>query len=135
MPPWATGPGEILLHAYELLEFDSDRNRRLAMLSVDNSVELMLKTYLNLPRRLTRLEVPAQERKEAERIFPVLLDVMERYAPTKFTSVPVVEILWYHGLRNELYHNGNGLTVDRSKVEMYAGLARPSCSRTCSTMI
>jgi hypothetical protein len=123
MPPWATGPGEILLHANELLERESERNRRLAMLSVDNAVELMLKTYLNLPRRATGLDVPPQERKEAERVFPRLLDVMETYAPSKVSSVSMVDIEYYHGLRNQLYHNGNGLTVERSKVETYAALA------------
>lgn len=32
-------------------------------------------------------------------------------------------IEWYHRLRNELYHQGNGLTVERDKVEIYAELA------------
>ena len=31
---------------------------------------------------------------------------------------------WYHRLRNELYHQGNGLTVERRKVEVYAELAK-----------
>jgi hypothetical protein len=124
IPPWASGPGEILLHAYELLQRDSDRNRRLAMLSVDNSVELMLKAYLHLPRRATSLEVPLQERKEADRSFPALLDVMEKYARAKLTGLSLSEIEWYHGLRNQLYHDGNGLTVEKSKVETYAALAK-----------
>lgn len=33
------------------------------------------------------------------------------------------EIEWYHRLRNQLYHQGNGLTVERDKVEVYAELA------------
>jgi hypothetical protein len=41
-PPWASGPGEILRHAKALLRTDSDINRRLAMISFDNAVELML---------------------------------------------------------------------------------------------
>jgi hypothetical protein len=32
-------------------------------------------------------------------------------------------IEWYHRLRNQLYHQGNGLTVERDKVEAYAVLA------------
>jgi hypothetical protein len=93
------------------------------MLSIDNSVELMLKTYLNLPRRETALEIPGQDLKDAQRSFPGLLSVMERYAPAKLAGVSLTEIEWYHGLRNELYHQGNGLTVEQSKVETYAGLA------------
>jgi hypothetical protein len=55
-PPWASGPGEILRHGLELLSKDSDTNRRLAMISIDNSVELMIKTYLGLPNRVTVLK-------------------------------------------------------------------------------
>ncbi len=48
-------PGEILRHGIDLLRRDSDVNRRLAMISIDNSVELMIKTYLGLPRRVNGL--------------------------------------------------------------------------------
>lgn len=64
-PPWATGPGEILRHGLKLLSNDSDVNRRLAMISIDNSVELMIKTYLGLPRRITGLTIPRREYNES----------------------------------------------------------------------
>lgn len=48
--PWASGPGEILRHGLGLLDDDSDVNRRLAMIAIDNAVKLMIKTYLGLPR-------------------------------------------------------------------------------------
>jgi hypothetical protein len=64
--PWASGPGEILRHGLELLKKDFDRNRRLAMISVDNSVELMMKTYLGLPKRITGLTIT---RKEYDRFY------------------------------------------------------------------
>jgi hypothetical protein len=47
--PWASGPAEILRHGLGLLKSESDTNRRLAMISIDNAVELMIKTYLGLP--------------------------------------------------------------------------------------
>ena len=40
LQPWISGPREILQHGLSLLHEDSDRNRRLALLSIDNSVEL-----------------------------------------------------------------------------------------------
>jgi hypothetical protein len=39
-------------------------------------------------------------------------------------EIDLAEIDWYHRLRNELYHQGNGLTVEREKVVVYAGLAQ-----------
>lgn len=121
--PWATGPGEILRHGQDLLRKDSDVNRRLAMISIDNAVELMMKTYLGLPKRLSGLAITRKEYQEVSESFPSLLDAIEKYAADKLAGVDLGAIEWYHRLRNELYHQGNGLTVERDKVEIYAELA------------
>src|SRR5258708_2073742 len=121
--PWASGPGEILRHGLELLRKDTDTNRRLAMISIDNAVELMVKTYVGLPKRITGLSITRKELQEIGESFPALLDALERYAPDRLDGVDLGAIEWYHRLRNELYHQGNGLTVERDKVEVYAELA------------
>jgi len=122
-PPWASGPGEILKHGLELLRKDTDTNRRLAMISIDNAVELMMKTYLGLPQRVTGLKISRSEYQEFAESFPRLLDALEKYASDKLDGINLGEIEWYHRIRNELYHQGNGLTVERDKVEVYAELA------------
>lgn len=122
--PWASGPGEILRHGLELLKKDSDRNRRLCMISVDNAVELMMKTYLGLPKRITGLAITRKEYEECSESFPRLLDAMEKYGSDRLVGIDLGNIEWYHRLRNELYHQGNGLTVERAKVEVYASLAQ-----------
>jgi hypothetical protein len=121
--PWATGPGEILRHGLDLLQRDSDVNRRLAMISIDNAVELMIKTYLGLPKRITGLAISRKAYDESAQSFPKLLDALETYAADKINGIDLGEIEWYHRLRNELYHQGNGLTVERDKVEVYAELS------------
>lgn len=104
--PWASGPGEILGHGLSLLKKDADANRRLAMLSIDNAVELMLKTYLGLPSRITGKTVTRRDYQEACMSFPALLDAIEHHAPEKLRGVNLAEIEWFHRLRNELYHQG-----------------------------
>jgi hypothetical protein len=121
--PWASGPGEILRHGLDLLKKDSDTNRRLAMISIDNAVELMVKTYLGLPKRVTGLAISRKEFQEISESFPAMLDALEKYAADRLTGIDLGEIEWYHRLRNQLYHQGNGLTVERTKVEIYAQLA------------
>ena len=121
--PWASGPGEILRHGLSLLKRDTDTNRRLAMISIDNSVELMIKTFLGLPKRITGLEIPRKEYRDMAESFPSLLDGLEKYAPDKLDGIDLGTIEWYHRLRNELYHQGNGLTVEKDKVEIYSELA------------
>ena len=122
-PPWASGSGEILKHGLELLKKDTDTNRRLAMISIDNAIELMMKTYLGLPQRVTGLKISRSEYQEFGESFPKLLDALEKYASEKLEGINLGEIEWYHRIRNELYHQGNGLTVERDKVEVYAELA------------
>ena len=122
-PPWASGPGEILKHGVALLREDSDTNRRLAMISIDNAVELMMKTYLGLPKRITGLEITRKDYQDFSESFPKLLDALEKYASNKIVSVDLGALEWFHRIRNELYHQGNGLTVERDKVEVYAEIA------------
>jgi hypothetical protein len=122
--PWASGPREILEHGLSLLEHDSDTNRRLAMLSIDNAVELTIKTYLGLPRRVTGINMGRNEFDSIKESFTKLLDALDQYAGEKIAGINLRDIEWYHRLRNELYHQGNGLTVERQKVEIYAGVAQ-----------
>jgi hypothetical protein len=121
--PWASGPGEILRHGLSLLKKDSDTNRRLAMISIANAVELMIKTYLGLPKRITGRTITRKEFLGISENFPALIDGLEQHAPDKLDGIDLGTIEWYHRLRNELYHQGNGLTVERDKIEIYAELA------------
>ena len=47
--PWIDGPRELLQHAIDHLTQGDDFDRRVAMISIDNAVELTIKTYLGLP--------------------------------------------------------------------------------------
>jgi hypothetical protein len=93
------------------------------MISIDNAVELMMKTYLGLPRRVSGLTITRKDFQEIAESFPALLDALEQHASDKLEGIDLGTIEWYHRLRNELYHQGNGLTVERNKVEIYAELA------------
>jgi hypothetical protein len=122
--PWATGPQEILQHSLEMLGRNDDVSRRLALIAIDNAVELTIKTFLGLPKRITGLGVPRRQFQEMSESFPALLDGLEKYATDRLDGVDLGAIEWYHRLRNQLYHQGNGLTVARDKVEVYAELAK-----------
>jgi len=64
-----------------------------------------------------------KERDEYCSSFPSLLDGVEKHAPDKLIGLNLGEFEWFHRLRNELYHQGNGLTVERRNVEVFAELA------------
>jgi len=94
------------------------------MIAVDNAVELAIKTYLGLPKRITGLTLSRKEYSEIFESFPRLLDALEQNAAEKLQGIDLGEVEWYHRLRNQLYHQGNGLTVEKEKVQVYCELAQ-----------
>ena len=46
--PWVSGPRELLQHGLDHLEYSTDFDARIAMISIDNAVELAIKVYLGL---------------------------------------------------------------------------------------
>ena len=113
--PWATGPGEILRHGLDLLKNDSDTNRRLAMISIDNAIELMIKTFLGLPKRVNGLAIPRKEYQEMAESFPKLLDGLEQRAPEKLDGIDLGTIEWYHRCKRP----ANDLLEIRPPVRVY----------------
>jgi hypothetical protein len=93
------------------------------MISIDNAVELMIRTYLGLPKRITGIEITRKQLADIGESFPSLLDALETFAAQKAVGVDLGSVEWHHRLRNQLYHQGNGLTIERSKVELYAAIA------------
>ena len=42
---WASGPKELIKHGISLVESGEDSDLRIAMICVDNAVELMIKSF------------------------------------------------------------------------------------------
>lgn len=123
--PWKSGPKELLKHGLEHLSLETDFDYRMGMIVIDNSVELMMKTYLGLPKRITKLEgITRKTYEEAIKSFPSLIETMDRFAKDKLVGIELGEIEWYHRIRNQLYHDGNGITVEREKVIAYSSIAK-----------
>lgn len=120
-----TGPKELLVHGINHLNLSTDFDIRMGMICIDNSVELMIKTYLGLPKRVTNIENLSRNKyNEIIQSFPKLLDALEEYCVEKVIGIDLGDIEWFHRLRNELYHNGNGITVEKTKVLIYAEIAK-----------
>jgi hypothetical protein len=117
--PWTSGPRELLDHAKEHLAKGTDVDNRFAMISVDNAVELMAKTYLRLPKGVTGLALTRKQQEEHTKDFPSALKAIDRLLGARVSAVPMAEVEWFHQIRNQLYHEGNAITVEREKVKLY----------------
>ena len=117
--PWTSGPRELLEHAKDHLAKATDVDNRFAMISVDNAVELMLTTYLRLPTGVTGLNLTRKARDEHTKDFRSALAAIKGLLGQRVSAVPLAEIEWFHQIRNQLYHEGNAITVEMDKVRLY----------------
>jgi hypothetical protein len=46
--PWTKGPFELISHAATHMDGDSDFDRRMALISLDNAIEVSIRTFLHL---------------------------------------------------------------------------------------
>lgn len=123
--PWTAGPRELLEHAVGHLQSGSPFDLRIALISIDNAVELMLKTYLGLPKRVRGTDGPGRKKLgEVEGNFPALLDLFEEISTDTLAGINLGDIEWYHRVRNQLYHQGNGISVDSQHVSAYLEISR-----------
>ncbi len=121
--PWCQGPKELLNHAIEHLKIGKGFDIRIAMISIDNAIELMIKTYLELPERITDLNLSRKELEEYFENFPKLLKALEKYVPNILSKNDFNDIEYFHRVRNDLYHGATALTIERDKTEAYLALA------------
>lgn len=108
---WASGPLELLAHARSHLDYASPFDRRIAYVSIDNAVELTLRTYLSLPRRFFRPHDPPVAIDE-NADFKDLLQAVFNHARAKLVGVKRAELSKFHELRNVIYHRSVGSDVD-----------------------
>ncbi|MFX1399026.1 MAG: hypothetical protein ACFFAS_18525 [Promethearchaeota archaeon] len=104
---FAKGSLEIINFTIELLYNNKDLNKRISFILVDNAIELVMKTFLEV------------NRKKVPRDFPSKVKQM-----TGITKNSIPKEIWgsiehYHSKRNILYHKGEGLSIKIDLVEEY----------------
>ena len=130
---WINGPIELIKHDISHIEEGNDFDLRIAMISIDNAVELAIKTYLALNRRSLNLE--REEYKKVIQNFPRLLDALQDRAHDKVSDEELDAIEQFHSLRNSLYHQENGITVEANMVNSYSLITKDLISRLFSINI
>jgi len=110
--PWPRGPLELIRHADGHLRDAGDTDRLIALIGFDNAIEVCIDVFINLhPRLRGSVEITRQERDKALRNYHTKVEFLDRHVQAQDISIklPIEHIVWYHQLRNELYHSGNGM--------------------------
>lgn len=124
---WILGPKELIEHAVALIDSEEESDLRIAMICIDNAVELMIKSYLALNKRSLGIEY--KEYKKGNESFPRMLNLLQKYSNDKISLDELDKIEYFHVIRNNLYHQGSGISVIKIFVTKYVILAQDLLSR------
>jgi hypothetical protein len=109
LKPWAYGPFELLLHAEMHLRAGEDFDRRIALISFDNAIEVAITTYLSLNpiqrqnRSYQKAQVEQWLNNYHTKIDFFMLEIQQRALTIECEKA---DIVWYHDVRNDQYHGG-----------------------------
>jgi hypothetical protein len=120
---WASGALELLQHADSHIGLPSAFDKRIAFISIDNCVEVSIRTFLSLPMSKSGVKVTRSTFEDAAGSFPKLLELLFAVAPDRLSGLDAGDIEHYHRIRNTLYHDGTGLSVDEQYLRAYRSIA------------
>ena len=84
---WASGALELLQHADSHIDLNSAFDKRIAFISIDNCVEVSIRTFLSLPASKSRVKVTRGALENAAGSFPRLLELLFASAPDRLSGL------------------------------------------------
>lgn len=121
LPPWVDGPFELLIHAEGHLRSGDDFDRRIALISFDNAIEVAIVTYLTLnPLQRGNRSYPKADVEKWMNNYHTKLDFLEEELARRKLAWQVEKshIMWAHDHRNEQYHGGYKGTPEKKVLEI-----------------
>src|SRR3990170_4580788 len=120
MPIWLEDVIEQICIASILKDSKTTSGRRLSMILTDNAVEFMVKVHGEKLVHNKQL-LSKKDWAERKRVFEQLVNTV---LPVTKAALFQQEIIEYHGIRNDLYHGTNPLSVEPRKINCYLDIAR-----------
>lgn len=121
LPPWTSGPFELIVHAESHLRDGDDFDRRIALISFDNAIEVTITTYLTLkPIQRGDKSYAKADVEQWLANFHTKLDFLDEEITARGESwaVDKASIVYVHDHRNEQYHGGLKGTPEKSVLEI-----------------
>ena len=118
--PWAEGPFELVLHGEIHYQQGQDYDRRLALISFDNSIEVAVNSYLSLnPIQRNGVEYQKDDIDRRSNNFHTKLAFLEDEVKRRGVRMEFGKdiMAWHHDHRNEHYHGGSKGIPDKNTLE------------------
>ncbi|MDQ3779178.1 MAG: hypothetical protein M3354_01335 [Chloroflexota bacterium] len=113
LDPWAEGPFDLILHGELHYRAGNDFDRRIAMISFDNAIEVSISLFLSLhPIQRRGREYERKQVSTWLHDYHSKLDFLEYECQQMGNTWKVARayITYYHDTRNSLYHNADPVT-------------------------
>ena len=121
LKPWHLDSFDLLKHAEQHRKDDGDFDRRMALISFDNSIESSIIIYLSLnPIQRKGRSFQKSDVEKWLYNFHTKIGFFEHFIVNilgKTMEIGRDEFIYFHGLRNELYHAGNGFVPRLKDIE------------------
>lgn len=121
LPPWANGPFELMIHAESHLRGADDFDRRIALISFDNAIEVAISTYLTLhPTQRGGRPYSRNDIDQGMKSYHTKLEFFEKEIARRDIEwlVEKSHVIWVHDHRNEQYHGGQKGTPELSTLQI-----------------
>lgn len=111
---WHVMPTKVIELGLQHSKKDSDFDRQVAFLLLDMGVETALKVFLM-----------SKNDDDIEFIkFPDLIKRIKDNLNNKTQEIPLDKVKYFHGIRNKLHHQGDGVAPTKENLEEYGELAQ-----------
>ncbi len=120
---WASGAVVLLRHADSHTDMVSAFDKRIAFVSIDNAVEVSTRAFLSMPETKSGVKVSRADIEAAGNSFPKLVALLFDRVGSRLAGIDAADIEHYHRIRNQLYHEGTGLSVDDQYLRAYRSIA------------
>lgn len=120
LQPWMRGPFELIRHADGHVKEAGDTDRRIALIGFDNAIEVCIDVFINLHPKLRKgIQITTEEKNKMANNYHAKIEFLDKYVQAQNIPlvIPFEAIVWYHQLRNELYHSGNGMVPEMHVLE------------------
>jgi hypothetical protein len=119
MAIWLDDLLEQIATSMALADSGTETGKRLSFIIVDNAVEFLMKAYVENETQLigSGKAIKKQDWKNMKQSFKQVLDFIFKQFPSITASH--TDILSYHDVRNDLYHEGKPLSVELKIVAKY----------------
>ena len=121
LPPWANGPFELMVHAETHLRGADDFDRRMALISFDNAIEVAISTYLTLhPTQRGGRSYSRNDIDQGMKNYHAKLEFFEKEIIRRHIKWEVEKshVIWVHDHRNAQYHGGQKGTPELNTLQI-----------------